>query len=76
MIKRTTFYLFIYLVLVLEDVVDLYRPIQFQLLWHQWLGHCYSVTKLFLTLYDPMNCSTPGFPVLHHILELAQLHVH
>ena len=29
-----------------------------------------------LTLYDPMDCSTPGFPVHHHLLELAQTHVH
>ena len=25
---------------------------------------------------DPMNCSTPGFPVLHHLPEFAQTHVH
>ena len=25
---------------------------------------------------DPMDCSTPGFPVLHHLPELAQTHVH
>ena len=29
-----------------------------------------------LTIYDPMDCSTPGFTVLHHLLELAQTHVH
>ena len=23
-----------------------------------------------------MYCTTPGFPVLHHLLELAQIHVH
>ena len=23
-----------------------------------------------------MDCSTPGFPVLHHLLELAQTHAH
>ena len=23
-----------------------------------------------------MDCSTPGFPVLHHLLKLAQTHVH
>ena len=28
------------------------------------------------TLCHPMVCSTPGFPVLHHLLELAQTHVH
>ena len=27
-------------------------------------------------LYDPMDCSTPGFPVLHHLPELAPTHVH
>ena len=27
-------------------------------------------------LFDPMNCSTPGFPVFHHFLELTQTHVH
>ena len=23
-----------------------------------------------------MDCSTPGFPVLHHLFEIAQTHVH
>ena len=27
-------------------------------------------------LCDPMDCSTPGFPVHHQLLELAQTHVH
>ena len=35
-----------------------------------------SVTQSCLTLCDPMNCSTPGFPVLHHLPEFAQTHVH
>ena len=35
-----------------------------------------SVTQSRLTLCDPMDCSTPGFPVLHHLVELAQTHVH
>ena len=26
-------------------------------------------------LCDPMDCSMPGFPVLHHLLELVQTHV-
>ena len=26
-------------------------------------------------LCDPMDCSTPGFPVLHYLLEFAQIHV-
>ena len=36
---------------------------------------CSSVTESCLTLCDPMDCSTPGFPVLHHLPELAQTHV-
>ena len=35
-----------------------------------------SVTQSCPTLWDPMNCSTPGFPVLHQLPELAQTHVH
>ena len=35
-----------------------------------------SVAQLCLTLCDPMDCSTPGFPVHHQLLELAQTHVH
>ena len=35
-----------------------------------------SVTQLSLTLCDPVYCSTPGFPVHHQLLELAQTHVH
>ena len=27
-------------------------------------------------LYDPMECSTPGFPVHHQLLEATQTHVH
>ena len=37
---------------------------------------CCSVVRAYLTLYDPMECSTPGFPVLHQFPELAQTHVH
>ena len=29
-----------------------------------------------LPSHHPMDCSTPGFPVLHYLLELAQTHVH
>ena len=35
-----------------------------------------SVTLLCPTLCDPMDCSTPGFPVHHQLLELTQTHVH
>ena len=35
-----------------------------------------SVAQSSLTLWNPMDCSTPGFPVHHHLLELAQTYVH
>ena len=35
-----------------------------------------SVTQLWSTLCDPMNCSTPGLPVHHQLLEFTQTHVH
>ena len=38
--------------------------------------YCCSVAKLCLTLCNPMDCSRPGFPVLHYLLEFAQTHVH
>ena len=34
-----------------------------------------SVSLLCPTLCDTMDCSTPGFPILHHFPELAQTHV-
>ena len=34
-----------------------------------------SVTQWCLTLCDPMDCSTPGFPVHYQLPELAQTHV-
>ena len=38
---------------------------------------CYAVlSQSCLTLCDPMDCSTPGFPVLHYLPEYAQVHVH
>ena len=37
--------------------------------------HC-SVTKSYPALCNAMDCSTPGFPVLHSLPEFAQTHVH
>ena len=37
---------------------------------------CCSVTQSCPALCDPVDCSTSGFPVLLHLLELAQTHVH
>ena len=38
--------------------------------------YCCSIAKSCLTLCDPMDCSTPGFPVLHYLLGFVQTHVH
>ena len=35
-----------------------------------------SVTLLYLTLCNSMDCSMQGFPVHHQFPELAQTHVH
>ena len=35
-----------------------------------------SVTQRCPTLCDPMNCSMPGLPVHHQLLEFTQTHVH
>ena len=34
------------------------------------------VAQLWPTLYNPMNCSTPGLPVHHQLSEFTQTHVH
>ena len=41
------------------------------------LGSGYSLSSFsgsFMILCDSMDCSTPGFPVYHQFLELAQTH--
>ena len=35
-----------------------------------------SFAQLRPTLCDPMDCSTPVFPVPHHLPKFAQIHVH
>ena len=40
------------------------------------LTHCCSVSQSCLAICNPMDCSTPGFPVVHHLQELTQTHVH
>ena len=37
---------------------------------------CCWTAKSWAALCNPMDCSSPGFPVLHYLLELAQIHVH
>ena len=47
--------------------------------WHrnpEQTGVCCSDAKSHPTLCNPMDCSTPGIPVLHCLSEFAQTHVH
>ena len=44
--------------------------------YQNWKSCCCSVTKSCPTLCDPMDYSMPGFPVLHYLLEFAQIRVH
>ena len=37
---------------------------------------CCSVAQSCLTLCNPMDCSTPGLSVFHHLPKFAQVHVH
>ena len=39
-------------------------------------GCCWLVAQSCLTLCDPMDCSSPGLLVPHHLPKLAQIHVH
>ena len=40
-----------------------------------WWATVSSVTQSCEILCDPMDRSTPGFPVHHQLLELTQIHV-
>ena len=40
------------------------------------LGICRSTAQSCPNLFCPMDCIVPGFPVLQHLLELAQIPVH
>ena len=38
-------------------------------------GCCYSIAQS-CQLCNPMDCSTPGYLIIHHLPELAQIHIH
>ena len=60
-----------FIMLVMSEMTRLavwktqYSPVQFS-----------SVAQSCLTLCNPMDCSTPGLPVHHQLLEPTQIHVH
>ena len=41
-----------------------------------WYQNSVLVNQPYPILCNPMDCSTPGFPVGHQLLELTQTHVH
>ena len=41
-----------------------------------WMKGLSSVAQSYPTLCNPTDCSTPGFPVHHQLLEPAQTNVH
>ena len=43
----------------------------FNILWDS-----FSIAKSCLTLCNSMDCSTPGFPIVHSLPEFAQTQVH
>ena len=50
-------------------------PLQEKMPWSCVFYYCCFVTWSCPTLCNPMDCSTPGLLVHHHLLELAQTHV-
>ena len=41
-----------------------------------WLPQFSSVAQSYRTLWNPINCSTPGLPVHHQLPEPTQTHLH
>ena len=48
----------------------------FTLLYPLFISQFSSVSQSCQTLCNPMDCSMPGFPICHQLLELIQIHVH
>ena len=63
-VKALILKLLFYMLMYFQNSLQL-APVQFS-----------SVAQSCLTLCDPMDCSTPGFPVYYQLLELTQTHVH
>ena len=61
---------------VLSAGSELIKTLSSRTKYSEELCSCCSVTQSCLTLCDPMDCSTPGFPVLHCLPEFIQTHVH
>ena len=63
-------------VLERKDYVGCQKPMTKQIPAPTTWVHLSQVTQSCPTLCDLMDCSMPGFPIHHQLLELAQIHVH
>ena len=52
------------------------RGMDKEVVYMEYLVQFSSIIQSCPTLCDPMNCSTPGLPVHHQLLESTQTHVH
>ena len=69
-------FLFSRLITEPQDLLALFLPLPSQslkLISQAYLVLFSSITQSCPILWDPMDCSTPGFPVHHQLLELTQL---
>ena len=64
-ILNFSFLQWVFYICIFFSILKLFALVQFS-----------SVSQSCLTLCDPMNCSTPGLPVHHQLLESTQTHVH
>ena len=55
---------------------NLLHILAWEIPWTEEPGGLKSVGLQCPTVCDPMRCSTPGLPVLHHLPEFVQTHVH
>ena len=60
---------------LLSKVLPAQESLHHVVIWPKHQCGCRSVPQSCPTLCDPMDCSTPGFPVLHRLLDIAQTHV-
>ena len=61
--------------IILNTINKRFYMIQTRFKFH--ILYCYSsVAQSYLTLCNPMDYSTPGFPVCHNVPEFAQTHFH